>query len=237
MPKIIRGFIIFALMKRKSYLIFSGLFLLLLFILSFFYRLEFGLVTFFLDWAISLINTAGYVGLFFVMTLDSAMLGFFPNEIVVPLAGFSASGFFGVLLVTLVVSLANLFGSLIAYMIGKKLGREFVLDYGRYLMVSKKNLEKAEKFFERHGEKAIFLSRLMPAVRTVISVPAGIVEMDLKKFLYMTLLGSLLCNFLLSFGGFVLGTDWMLISGIVSRFEVFFIGFGILSAIYIIKYF
>lgn len=152
--------------------------------------------------------------LFITMALESALIPI-PSELVVPFTGYLMGlwrlGFQAVLLVTLIASLANLAGGLLAYFWGKKLGRGFLLKFGKYLLISQEHISKAEKAFERHGEKAVLISRMLPAIRTVISFPAGVFQVPLPHFILFTFLGSLPWNFSLALLGYLLGENWKLV--------------------------
>ncbi len=157
------------------------------------------------------IASTGYLGVFFLMVLESAVMPV-PSEIVMPFAGFLASsGGFNILYVVLAGTLGNLIGSLIAYFVGLYLGRGFVLKYGKYVLLKKEHLLLTERWFKKYGEKTVFFSRLLPVVRTVNALPAGIGRMNLNKFIIYTFVGSVPWNFALTYLGFILGKNWGLI--------------------------
>ena len=161
----------------------------------------------------TLVTDFGLVAIFVTMTLESACIPI-PSEIVVPFGGFLASqGHFALWQVVLVATLANLAGSLIAYAAGRYGGRVFILRYGRYVFISAHHLEAAERWFERRGEITVFLTRMMPAVRTFISVPAGIARMDIKRFVLYSFLGALPWNFALALLGYLFGENWERLQG------------------------
>jgi len=157
---------------------------------------------------VEIVKRTGYMGLFLSMTLESALTPI-PSEVVVPLAGYlSSEGIFDPGGVIAVTSLANLAGSALAYYAGLKGGRTIVVRYGKYLLISEREVEWAEKFFKRYGSIAVLIGRLLPAVRTVISLPAGVAKMNFLKFSTYTLIGSLMWNTMLTFGGMRLGERW-----------------------------
>jgi membrane protein DedA with SNARE-associated domain len=163
--------------------------------------------------AIYLIQTLGYWGIFIAMTLESACIPL-PSEITMPFAGFvvyEGTTNMTLLGITLVATFANLFGSLIAYAVGLKGGRPLLEKYGRYILISHDKLVNADKWFERYGYEAVLISRLLPGIRTFISLPAGIAHMDIKKFVIYTFIGSLPWCFALAYTGFLLGPHWELI--------------------------
>ncbi|HYC19884.1 MAG TPA: DedA family protein, partial [Candidatus Bathyarchaeia archaeon] len=127
---------------------------------------------------ITAIERLGYAGVFVGMTLES--VGFpAPSEIIMPFAGYVVwEGRLTLLGVTLAGTLGCLAGSLIAYGIGAYGGRPLLERYGKYVLIRASELDRAEQWFAKHGEAAVFISRLLPVVRTYISYPAGIVRMD-----------------------------------------------------------
>lgn len=154
------------------------------------------------------ISNSGYFGIFLLMIAESALIPI-PSEVIMPFSGFLAStGKFNVILVILAGSIGNLVGSWIAYFVGSKLGREFILKYGKYVLLKKSHLELTESYFAKYGNKSTFISRLLPAVRTYISLPAGIAKMNLKKFSAYTIAGSLIWNTMLTYVGVKLGNEW-----------------------------
>jgi len=160
---------------------------------------------------IEIISSTGYLGIVFWMALESACLPV-PSEIIMPFSGFLVdSGTFTLLGVTLAGTLGSVIGSLGAYWAGKRFGREVLLKHGRYLMITEEHLDKSDEWFEKYGEVAVFFGRMVPIVRTFISLPAGIAEMDPKKFAIYTTIGSLPWCFLLAYIGVVMGEKWDLI--------------------------
>ncbi len=158
-----------------------------------------------------LIASTGYLGIFFLMALESAVIPV-PSEIVMPFAGFLASsGEFSIWYVVLAGTLGNLAGSLVAYFVGLYLGRGFILKYGKYVLLKEKHLLLTEKWFKKYGDKTVFFSRLLPVVRTVNALPAGIGKMNLNKFMIYTFAGSIPWNFALTYIGFLLGEKWNMI--------------------------
>ena len=170
-----------------------------------------GLVETVTNFAIHLIENLGYWGVFIGMTLESACIPL-PSEVIMPLSGYVVyEGKMTLLGITIIGSLGNLFGSLIAYFVGLKGGRPFLEKYGKYILISHNRLEMADGWFEKYGYEAVFISRLLPLIRTFISLPAGIARMDLKKFIIYTFLGSLPWTFTLGYIGYLLGPQWNII--------------------------
>jgi len=161
--------------------------------------------------AVSLISSGGYFWVFFLMVLES-MIFPIPSEAVMPLAGYLISlGKFSWFWVILFSTLGSLVGSLISYWIGLFGGRRFMRKFGKYFLLDEEHLMWTEKFFEKRGEIAIFISRFLPVVRHLISIPAGTGKMNLKKFLVYTFLGAGLWNGFLAWLGYFLSDKWILI--------------------------
>ena len=172
---------------------------------------------------ITVINSTGYAGVFFLMSAESALIPI-PSEVTMPFAGFLAfSGTFNVAAVILVGAIANLFGSILAYFIGyfgeDLLIRNLVHKYGKFLLISISEYEKSEKWFRTYGEKIVLFSRILPIVRTFISLPAGVAKMDFKKFVLFTFIGSLIWSTVLTLVGYTLGANWHSIEGYYRKFE------------------
>src|SRR6478736_7877851 len=160
------------------------------------------------NFVIQTISNAGYLGIFFLMVAESALIPI-PSEIIMPFSGYLAStGKLNPILIILAGAVGNLVGSLIAYFVGVKLGREFILKYGKYVLLRKSHLELTELYFKKYGDRSTFISRMLPAVRTYISLPAGVAKMNLKKFAAYTLIGSIIWNSALTYIGIQLGQEW-----------------------------
>ncbi len=168
----------------------------------------------------NIISDSGYWGIFLFMTLESACLPV-PSEIIMPFSGYLVfSGQFNFWLVALAGALGNLFGSLIAYFLGILELRKVFEKYGKYILVSKKDLDKADRWFEKHGPETAFFSRLLPVVRTFISLPAGIARMDIKKFIFYTFVGSFIWSAFLTYVGLKLGENWQMLETYFRRFNI-----------------
>lgn len=161
----------------------------------------------------------GHLGIFIGMTLESACIPI-PSEVILPLGGYLAyKGIGSVLSMTIVATLGGLAGSVIAYIVGYFGGRPFILKYGKYFFISKHDFERAEKFFQKRGEITIFLSRLLPVIRTFISLPAGIAKMNFVKFCIYTILGSFPWCLLFVYLGKKLGDNWKSIEEHLKGFD------------------
>ena len=154
------------------------------------------------------ISNSGYLGVFFLMVAESALIPI-PSEVIMPFSGYLVStGKFDAVPVVVAGTIGNLVGSWIAYAVGAYLGRGLVLKYGRYVLLKKSHLELAESYFKKYGDRSIFISRLLPAIRTYVSLPAGAAKMGLKRFSVFTLIGSAIWNTALTFAGIKLGQEW-----------------------------
>lgn len=150
----------------------------------------------------------GSLAVFLLMTLESACIPI-PSEVVLPFAGYLAYHHsMSITVAVLVSTLANVFGGLLAYAVGLYGGRPFILRYGRFILLSERHLDSAERWFARYGEITVLVGRLLPAVRTFISLPAGVAKMPLGRFIIYSALGSLPWNLGLVLAGYQLGKHW-----------------------------
>ena len=176
---------------------------------------------------INLISSWGYGGVFVLMALESALIPI-PSEIIMPFAGFLVwEGTFSFMTVVLWGALGNLAGSIIAYFLGFYGGRPLLEKYGKYILISHKEIELADNWFKKYGNFSIFISRMLPVVRTFISLPAGIARMPFWKFSLYTFLGSLPWAFFLTYLGIISGENW-------KNLEIYFRKFDWLIIIIII---
>jgi membrane protein DedA with SNARE-associated domain len=161
-----------------------------------------------IDLVISFISTTGYVGIFLLMILESALIPI-PSEIIMPFSGFLVtSGKFHPIAVILAGSLGNLVGSVLTYYIGIKFGRVFIIMYGKYIFFKENHLEFTDKLFKKYGDRISFVGRLLPLIRTYVSLPAGIGKTNLAKFVFYTFAGSVIWNTMLTYAGIQLGNNW-----------------------------
>jgi len=189
-------------------------------------------------WVENIISTMGYPGLYLVMFLENIFPPI-PSEVVLPLAGsLTLSGRFSIGLITVVGMLGSLTGAFAFYGLGKWLGeanvRKFIEKYGRYAFLSTADLDRSLDWFNRYDDRVIFFSRMVPIVRSLISIPAGIATMHFWKFSIYTILGTALWSFLLSFGGRLLGEQWHLITDFVNTYQnIVLVIIGLLLAYFI----
>jgi len=166
------------------------------------------------------ITAMGYWSIGLGMAIESANIPL-PSEVILPFGGYLVStgqlNFWGVVMAGTV---GGTTGSVLSYYLGLKGGRPFLQSYGRYIGFSARHLAQAEDWFTRYGEITVFLTRLMPVIRTFISFPAGTAGMNLKRFIIYTFLGSLPWSILLTYIGFKLGQNWKLIEPWFRRFDL-----------------
>ena len=171
-------------------------------------------------WITGYISATGLSGVGLLMTLESAGIPI-PSEVIMPFGGFLvASGQFTLLAVAMYGALGNLLGSLIAYYIGLYGGRPLVEKYGKYILLSKHDLDKTDKFFQKRGNLTVFVGRILPIVRTYISFPAGIAKMKLAPFIIYTFVGAFIWSYALALVGVRLGENWEAIKIVGRRFDI-----------------
>ena len=171
-------------------------------------------------WATHIISWLGYPGLTLAMAMESMIIPL-PSELVMPFAGFLvATGKFNFYLVILFSVMGSIIGSFISYYIGYYGGNKAVLKWGKYLLLDEDDLKSTEKWFARRGELTIFIGRFIPVVRHLISIPAGIGKMDLKKFALYTVIGAGIWNTILIWAGLILGQNWESLRKYSEKFSV-----------------
>ena len=154
---------------------------------------------------VATISTLGYAGVILLMAIESACIPL-PSEIIMPFAGYLVyTGRFNLWAVGVAGALGCVAGSLIAYAVGMYGGRPLIEKYGRYLLVSRHDLDLADRWFARYGEIIVFASRLLPVIRTFIAFPAGVARMNLTRFVIYTFAGSLPWCLGLAYVGQLLG--------------------------------
>ncbi len=189
-----------------------------------------------IDFATSVIGSTGYLGVALLMALES-MIAPIPSEAVMPFAGFLAyEGTFTLLGVVLASTAGSLAGSLLSYALGHYGGRFVVHRFGRYLLLREHHLTMTERFFARYGEKAVFWSRFIPVVRHLISIPAGIGEMRLGKFVMYTAIGAGLWNSFLAWLGLTLGANWELVHRYGRLVDALILAALLLAVVYLLRH-
>ena len=169
---------------------------------------------------IGAISMLGYGGVVLMMAIESACIPL-PSEIIMPFAGYLVStGKFSLLGVSLAGAVGCVLGSAIAYWVGIWGGRPFIEKYGKYILITRHDLDLADRFFQKYGNAAVFISRLLPVIRTFISLPAGIAKMNFPKFISYTFLGSLPFCYLLAYVGKKLGDNWNTLGVYFHKFDL-----------------
>ena len=191
-----------------------------------------------LDFIRNIYQAIGWPGVVLLMAIESACIPL-PSEIIMPLAGWMLiatghweyvflAGFYG--------AIGNIIGSAISYWAGAWGGRPFLRRFGKYLLITEHDLENADKWFARYGDRAAFFSRLLPGVRTFISLPAGIARTPKLRFFIYTFLGSLIWSTTLAYGGYLLGSNWEEIRRVIQPFDIpIVIIFVALAAVFVWK--
>jgi membrane protein DedA with SNARE-associated domain len=150
----------------------------------------------------------GYIAIFFLMLLESACIPF-PSEVTMLVGGwYAADGRLSFFWVVVAGVLGNLVGSWIAYGVGRTLGRDVLDKYGKYLLIRSHDIDRAELWWEKRGEAATFFSRLLPVIRTFISLPAGMAKMPFGKFTIYTFLGVIPWTVALTYLGVIVQDNW-----------------------------
>ncbi|MEO0223927.1 MAG: DedA family protein [candidate division WOR-3 bacterium] len=156
----------------------------------------------------NIIYEVGYIGVMILMAMES-MIFPVPSEAVMPFTGFliyeEKFSWVGVFIFS---TLGSIIGSSISYLMGLYGGRMFILKYGKYFLLETEHLEITEKFFHKYGEITILISRFIPVVRHLISIPAGIAKMNFIKFIIFTTIGASIWNMFLAYMGYILKSNW-----------------------------
>ena len=171
----------------------------------------------------SVYSAIQWPGVIALMAIESACIPV-PSEIIMPLAGWFLIKYHSLpiafnLLAGVFGALGCTIGSIIAYWVGTKGGRPFLNKYGKYILITPHDLDRADQWFQNNGDWAIFITRLMPVVRTFISLPAGIAKMRIGKFLIYTFVGSFIWCTALSLAGYLLGENWEKIRTVMRPFD------------------
>lgn len=186
----------------------------------------------FVIWGISLM---GYSGVALMMAIESACIPL-PSEIIMPFSGYLVStGEFTLLGVSLAGAIGCVVGSMLAYWVGYYGGRPAAEKYGKYVLVTRHDLDIADNFFNKYGNAAVFISRMLPVVRTFISLPAGIARMNFPKFILYTFLGSLPFCYILAYIGKKLGDNWDTLGIYFRKFDYAILVIGIVLIVWFVK--
>jgi membrane protein DedA with SNARE-associated domain len=189
------------------------------------------------SFVISTLDTLGYLGIVLLMAIESACIPL-PSEVIMPFSGFLvAQGRFTLWGAALAGAAGCTLGSTIAYVVGAIGGRPLALRYGKFVLLSVHDIDVADHWFARFGEVTVFFTRLMPFVRTFISLPAGVARMPFLRFLAYSFVGSLIWSAFLTFVGMQLGAHWEDLKPIFQKFDVVFVTLVVLLiAFYIYRH-
>lgn len=172
---------------------------------------------------LSFIDSWGYFAVAVLMAMENACIPV-PSELILGFAGYLVSAermtFTGAMIAGMIGGMA---GSIFAYVVGATGGRKFVDKYGKYFFIKKSHVDLAQNWFDKYGVRAVFFSRMLPVVRTFISLPAGFARVNFKQFLFYTFAGSLPWTALILYGGVLLGDNWEYLLELGHEFSMAFI--------------
>ena len=180
------------------------------------------------QWLVDMIFQMGYLGIFALMAIESSFIPF-PSEIVLVPAGYLASkGEMDIALIFISALAGSMVGAFINYYGALFIGRSFLERYGRYFFISQESLEKMDRFFQAHGHVSTFTGRLIPGIRQLISIPAGLSRMNLKVFSFYTALGAGIWTLILILLGYLMGENEALIKEYLHQITFVAVGSAIL---------
>lgn len=184
------------------------------------------------EWSVRVMETLGGPGAAFLIALENVFPPL-PSEVILPLAGFTASqGNMHLLSAIVWTTLGSLVGAVILYKLGAWLGRDRVRHYARKLpLIKVKDVDKAEKWFTKHENQAVFFGRMIPVVRSLISIPAGLEKMPMKLFIVYTTAGSAIWNTALISAGYLLGEQWHLVETYVDILKYIVLAIALIFAV------
>jgi membrane protein DedA with SNARE-associated domain len=184
---------------------------------------------------ITVISTMGYGGIVLLMAIESACIPL-PSEIIMPFAGYLVfKGEMTLWGIALAGAVGCVVGSIPAYYLGMYGGRPLVERYGKYVLISKRDLDMADRWFEKYGDIIIFIARLLPAVRTFIAFPAGVARMNMTKFIAYTFVGSLIWCWVLGYAGMKFGQHWEDLKVYFHEFHYVIIGLGVIFVVWYVR--
>lgn len=186
------------------------------------------------DFVIGLLRDYGYLGMFLGMILEAVII-IIPSELILATAGIMVSkGIFSFWLAFFVGLLGSVFCAIIIYFMGFFGGKTFVKKYGKYFFMKEGDLEKSDSWFNKYGLYASLICRNFPIVRTLISLPIGIMRLSFLKFLVYTIIGSIPWTFVFVYIGYALGSNWVIINSYISKLKI---PIRIILIVLIISYF
>lgn len=196
------------------------------------------IIAFLTNFIINLIGIMGYWGVFGLMTAQAALIPI-PAEVTMPFAGYIAStGKFNIYLVILIGTFGNLIGASLSFALGyfskDVVVRNLIKRFGKFILFAESDLNRSEKWFKKYGEKVVFFGRLLPVVSPFISLPAGIFNMNYPKFVFFTVIASLIRSTFLAYIGFTLGKNWNSLNVYYRKFEYVIVILGVAVVVYYI---
>ncbi|MEF2280331.1 DedA family protein [Deinococcus sp. YIM 134068] len=188
------------------------------------------------EWVQNLMDSMGYLGILLLMIVENVFPPI-PSELIMPSAGFAASrGDMNIFLVILMGVLGSVLGTLPLYYLGRAFGEKRLIEwadkYGKWLTLSGKDIRRADDWFDKHGTKAVLFGRLVPGIRSLLSLPAGMSEMPLPKFLIYSTIGSAMWASLLAGAGYLLGENYDRVEQYVGPTSRIILGLVIVGAIW-----
>lgn len=190
------------------------------------------------EWVLAIMAKFGYLGIIFAMFAENVFPPI-PSELIMPAAGFAAArGDLNILLVILTGTFGSVLGALPLYYLGALFNKErlviFTEKYGKYAFIKSEDVLSSNAWFDKHGKKAVFFGRMVPGIRSLISIPAGMNKMSIVSFLVLTALGSSIWTTILTLAGFYLGKNYEVIETMLAPYSKIFL---LLAAIIIISVF
>ncbi len=171
------------------------------------------------DFVLNLINQYGYFGMFLGMVLEAVII-IIPSEVILATGGILASKkIFSFQMAFLIGLLGSVFCAIVIYFMGYIGGKPFIKKYGKYFFMKEEDIEKSDSWFNKYGLYAALIGRNFPIVRTLISLPIGIMRLSFTKFLLYTIIGSIPWTFVFVYVGYALGSNWVIIDKYVSRLK------------------
>lgn len=172
------------------------------------------------QFVINTISSMGYWGVVLLMGIESANIPL-PSEVIMPFSGYLVfTSRFSLFWVAIAGGVGCLWGSMFSYWLGAKGGRPLIEKYGKYILMSKHDLDLTDRWFKKWGNITVFVGRLLPVVRTFISFPAGIARVNLWTFSLYTFIGSVIWSYFLAWVGLKLGENWDSLKGYFHRFDL-----------------
>ena len=178
---------------------------------------------FILEWVsstiINIIDSTGYAGIFILMVLEGSFIPI-PSEIILPFSGYLVfEGRFSLLMVAFVGALGNIVGTLFSYSISRYIGLSFIHKYGKYVFVTRRDIDLSQRLFEKYGAPIIFVTRLIPGIRGFVAIPAGVARMRVLPFIVYVFTGSFIYSLFLTYIGVVAGENWDILEPYFKKFD------------------